>query len=235
MSFISNAEQTMRDLFTLEDVRRLEDKLSGTTGNEQFYRQIQKLILEKTHAADTAGAADATDAAGATGAADAEEEDVSSALDVEPDTRSFGRSNFGINFKFGKYLETLDEKTMLDRCICNICGDVAQDPHITDCKHVFCKDCIQQRCLQSASAGSDYTECPACRFAFNRAEPYAELSARENDTSQESLATEADTDARRGTKEKAPKDDWLKMGGDLLPSAKLTAVKVSRLCFSLFL
>lgn len=36
------------------------------------------------------------------------------------------RSDFGRTFDFERYLETLDETAMLERCICRLCGDVAQ-------------------------------------------------------------------------------------------------------------
>lgn len=195
----------MQDIFTLEDMRRLEDKIGKASSNQHFYKQIQAMILEKTHPNDGSGDAD-----------------------VEPDTTPFGRSNFGTNFEFGRYLETLDEKAMIDRCTCHICGDIPSNPQITDCKHVFCKDCIEQKCLATANLGSNYTECPKCRFAFNGVVPHSTLSAREYDLSLELSQSEAQTGEHHG-KEKTPRNDWLKMDGDLLPSTKLTAVKVCAL------
>ena len=150
-------------------------------------------------------------------------------MEQETGPGPFGQSRFGSKFDLTQYLEAIDEQEMLKRCICHICGDVADEPQITDCKHVFCKTCIINTCHESATAGDGQTECPACRRVFRSLKAYEDLEAR-----QPELEPAADANGvGRGRQGKTSKGAWLGLTDDLLPSTKLVAVKVTVNCFFL--
>lgn len=204
-------DQTIRDVFTLEDVRRLEDRLGKLVDSAQFYKKVQTWVTESQTQSDDPPADSNPGMSSGSGTS----------------ASSSGRPTFGYNFGFDRYLGTLDEQEMLARCICHICADLADDPQITDCKHVFCKSCIQEACNRSAEAGSDYTECPACRFAFTGAVPHSDLQARKQTSRPGAAASNRNQSSEsQSKKRKVPKNEWLDMKGDILPSAKLMAVKV---------
>lgn len=138
---------------------------------------------------------------------------------------NFGKSNFGGTFDFAKYLSTFNEKELLSRCICGICADVADEPTITDCKHVFCRDCIQAEC-NKAAAQSNWTECPVCSSAFDGAVPFEELKAKQDASSPPSEGDGSQTGGKRRRKgNKRSSDPWLDVPGEMLPSAKTVALK----------
>jgi len=113
----------------------------------------------------------------------------------------------------------------LARCICGICADVADEPTITDCNHVFCRQCIQTEC-NKAAAQSDYTECPICNSAFNSTIPFEELRARQENPAATSEDEASQTEGRSRRKgAKSSRDPWLDMAGEMLPSAKTIALK----------
>jgi Zinc finger, C3HC4 type (RING finger)/PIF1-like helicase len=57
---------------------------------------------------------------------------------------------------------------------CPICLERTQDPYITSCKHVFCKDCIM-RLFQCSLSYSAY--CPMCREGISRDSVRATMSS----------------------------------------------------------
>lgn len=131
----------------------------------------------------------------------------------------------GSSCDLGKFLGNLDEREMLERCICNLCGDLATVPQITDCNHVFCRDCIQSECDRSAARGNASSKCPKCEHVFSAVKPYVNLEVKDDaDKPQEANERASQARRRRGSSKETP-EDWIDLPGDLLPSAKITAVK----------
>ena len=205
--------QTIKDIFTLEDLRNLEARLaSASTEKRPIYERIGLWVKDS---AVEKGGSQATSSDINTPAASSETEGGI----------NFGKSSFGNRFEFVKYLSTLNEKELLARCVCGICGDVADEPTITDCNHVFCRECIQMECNRAA-AQSDWTECPVCSSAFGSTIAFEELRAKENTNSVTPEGEESQTKGRRRRKAaKISHDLWLDMPGEMLPSAKTIALK----------
>ncbi len=202
--------QTIKDIFTLEDLRNLEARIEKANPDKRpIYDQIGLWVKDR-----------ATDR----GRQDGNTPTASSETDGGV---NFGKSNFGSNFDFARYLSTLSETEMLARCLCGICGDATEDPTITDCKHVFCRECIQAEC-DKAAAQSDSTDCPVCQSSFKSTALLNDLIAKD-DPITSTIDTE-DTQTRggrgRGHKGKKKSDGpWLNLPGELLPSAKTIAFK----------
>ncbi|KAI9877522.1 MAG: hypothetical protein M1830_003663 [Pleopsidium flavum] len=205
--------QTIKDIFTLEDLRNLEARITKANPDKRpIYDQIGLWVKD----------ASAQREANQNKVRDVNTPNSNSETDGGA---NFGKSSFGSNFDFAKYLSTLDEKEMLARCVCGICADVAIEPTITDCKHVFCRDCIQSEC-NKAAAQSDFTECPVCQYAFRSTNPFKELEARQDVVTPSTDDEESQTGSGRGRKGKKKLDGpWLNLPGEMLPSAKMIALK----------
>ncbi|KAI9765896.1 MAG: hypothetical protein M1840_007037 [Geoglossum simile] len=204
-------QQTIQNILTLEDVRRLEAKLNEVQQMDKrpLYEKVGQWVRDHTKERREDG--------NEVGENDLEPEE-------ESRRRAFGRSNFGSNFSLVKYLQTLDEKEMLTRCICSLCHDVAVDPQITDCFHVFCKSCIQEEATRSAQEENEVTACPACNIIYMTLTPwFDELAAKEHVAS--SASSTRAQDEGGSSKSEKNRSSWLNMEGELLPSAKTIALK----------
>ncbi len=195
------AEDTIKETFSLEDIRHLEARIAKLADNSA-YDELGVWVRE--HVEQQPGSTDTTTS-----------------------NSPFGKSSFGGKADFSKYLATLNEEEMLTRCICRICSDMATDPQISDCNHVFCKQCIQDECTKAAAAGKAYTACPICSTLFKEVNPYTKLQARPYDQVDEPEDVDDDGEDRRGKKRNQSKNSWLHLSEDILPSAKLVAAKVS--------
>ena len=126
--------KTIRDVFTLEDLRLLERKIRDIPESQQQYREFQSWIREANDSVPENSV-----------------EGVSE--DHMRMSKTFGNSAFGttVRYPFGKYLATLDQNALLGRSVCMDCGEIADHAQITSCDHVFCKDCLES--LLSESTG----------------------------------------------------------------------------------
>ncbi|KAI9883645.1 MAG: hypothetical protein M1823_004592 [Watsoniomyces obsoletus] len=191
-------EEAIRETFSLEDLRRFEAQLARA-GDEPAYEELGVWVRERME-----------QQSGSTGAAN-------------PGSTGFGKSSFGAKADFTAYLATLNEEQMLERCICRICWDMATDPQITDCKHVFCKQCIQDECSKAAAVGKMFAHCPSCSKEFKEVSPYTKLQARPAPPQEAEIDDEMED--RRSKKRNQAKKAWLNLSADILPSAKLVAAK----------
>ncbi|RDW80387.1 hypothetical protein BP5796_05085 [Coleophoma crateriformis] len=92
---------------------------------------------------------------------------------------NFGEGDYGHEFKMQKYLKKsdgFDEQAFMDRVVCNLCSDVPQDPQITDCSHIFCKECLTGYMHRRAAEDLDYTECPTCQLIITSTQPYRDAN-----------------------------------------------------------
>ncbi|RDW69265.1 hypothetical protein BP6252_08285 [Coleophoma cylindrospora] len=170
---------------------------------------------------------------------------------------AFGEGNYGHEFKMQKYLKKSDgfnEQDFMDRVVCNLCSDVPQEPQITDCSHIFCKECLTGYMHRRAAEDLDYTECPTCSLIFRSTKPYRDVNLQFPDddaagsqagTSQNRDGGENGSQARRprrsyrqgrdalGFEPTTRNSRWLDQSdadkAPLLPSAKTTALKAKLL------
>jgi len=199
-------EQCMKDIFDVQDLAILKSKLEMLSGNQTpIYEQLQ-LWISPT---------------------------IDEATGQPVDKAEFGRSGFGTHFEMGPFLDDMDEEKLLEKVVCRLCGDLPDPAVITDCKHIFCRDCLESEThRQAAATESDYTECPTCQKAFSGAKPYNRLKLkRANDEMGFSTqgSRRGSRNARRGDENFTPKDAWFKLcineNEALLPSAKMIALK----------
>ena len=204
-------EQTIKETFTLEDLRRLEDRLECAANQRPIYQQKGIWVQKQDEAAGKANRNQST----------------------FTNTASFGRSSFGDKVKYDKYLRTFNEEEMHNRCLCRVCGDMVENPQIINCKHVFCRDCIVSECEKAAAAGIGYPNRPVCYQKYSEVLPYIDLKTHPftDLDAPEEADDESSSQNRHGKtnqKEKRASKSWLDMSdGDAIPpSSKLVAAKV---------
>lgn len=170
-------EQTIKDVFSLGDLRLLERDLKHYSANTvPLYEQIKVWINERTVAGN--GGVDVSEKA------------------------PFGRSDFGTDFNMQNYLNEVSEEELMQRDLCQICADVPSDPQISDCGHVFCLDCIRNYSHEHLASSTSALECPKCRRLMLGTKPYAGLRVRDDDVSGEG-SNSPDTSQARGKGSKA--------------------------------
>ncbi len=136
---------------------------------------------------------------------------------------------FGTAFKFRKYLRSLKEtgkwEQINQKSLCHKCGGVPDDPHVTSCFHVYCKECLNDMLFQAAHTTEEHTaRCLACDAMFEHCEPCRGFDQAGNQLNRPLTGTPG-----RRVRKSADSDesdiDWLSVCGSILPSAKTLAVK----------
>jgi SNF2 family DNA or RNA helicase len=217
-------QQTLKDLMEGEDLEKLwrltenEVQPQREGGSQAVLGQLRKMLSQAKDTStatsneivqpdsaeivnSTAGATDGADAMGGT---------------------------FGMAFKFRKYLRSLQETGKWDevnqRSLCHKCGGIPDNPHITSCFHVYCKECLEAVLFDAAKEGKGQANCLACNAQFERAEPCHGFNQAATKLSSPTVGVQARR-ARRTSDSDEADIDWLSVGGSILPSAKTLAVK----------
>lgn len=127
----------------------------------------------------------------------------------------------GKHMRFGKYLDAIKRSStwarMNDTMTCTVCAQPPDTPWITDCKHVYCKLCLDDMIHAAAMKGVDTAPCASCGHAMS-AEPLEEVGPRDD------LNPARDEDAPMPPKPD-DMDNWLDLKGEVLPSTKTIAAK----------
>ncbi|KAI9679232.1 MAG: hypothetical protein M1817_005251 [Caeruleum heppii] len=223
-------EKVIRDLFTLEDIKKLKDIVTDAAADGPLHMSIRNLVDEKV------------------GSQGPSTESTSTSATEQPTAQAFGRTTFGTNFPLDKYLATCEDSNLLDRTVCNICEDVAEDPHMTNCGHVFCKLCLLiRRQKQAQEEAANAMKCPQCSTIIDELEavkPFDHLQsasptpAMTNDECGDDNSSDDDDDdgietaktkkkkkRKRTALESKSEHEWINLGDEMLPSSKLVAVK----------
>ena len=129
-------------------------------------------------------------------------------------------------FKFRKFLRQLSQNSKFDdlvsRTLCHKCGDVPQDPHVTECLHIYCKECLNAMNQEAAADGEDHAACLECGTMYTEARPCHGLK----ELGYNELRAGSEESARGGRRPKRDTEEdvkWMTMG-TLIPSAKTAAM-----------
>jgi len=211
-------QETIEDLVELEDVERLwrgtagevESAGSGkdATGKNMLI-QMRKMITDKGKPTDNQQGSKSTPP-------EANEDDA--ALEESQP----------LVFKFRKFLRDLAEGSKWDaiakRSLCHKCRDVPTDPQVTDCLHIYCKECLRNMTYEAAQDGEDYAACLECGAVYSESRPCSGLKELGYDDTV--VRSESGTPASARRPKRNPEDDtkWVSMEGGVLPSTKSTAM-----------
>jgi SNF2 family DNA or RNA helicase len=228
-------QDTLKELLVAADVEALwrltakEVETSDDKPNTNTLLQLKKMLTEKTKA--RGDKADHVPTQETTPTVERDDDEVGGA--------------FGLTFKFRKFLRSLRESKVWpelhSRSICSKCRSIPDDPHVTSCFHVFCKECLTAMAFESAQLGEPRVSCLECGTYYDEASPCRGLEEL-GFNSPATLAKVAKNRNRKNTKAAKKKGkktsegledseeeediDWIDdVEGALLPSAKTTATK----------
>jgi SNF2 family DNA or RNA helicase len=150
--------------------------------------------------------------------------------------QKFGESDLGRHYNMGKFLDGLDEKGLLAKIVCRICGDHVTTAVITSCSHIFCRDCLEKEVHKQATTfETPLPECPTCDAPIVTYNPYTKLDLHGEDRGEVLINEQSDTDPQRKQRrvdmdtQLTKGSTWMKKviagEAELVLSAKMIALK----------
>ena len=202
-------QETIESLFQIEDVEKIYKKTMGEVDAEDnkaknMLATMRKMIAEKKNPTEAEPTNEHTPADNP-----AEEEADQSAPLV---------------FKFRKYLRSLADSSkwsdLKERSLCHKCQCPADDPWVTDCEHIYCKECLNVLAYEAAAKDQNEVACLVCGHFYAECSPCGGIAELEMSDGLTSISQS------RG-KRKDPDEDvkWINLGGRILPSSKTAAVQ----------
>ncbi|KAH8900083.1 hypothetical protein GQ53DRAFT_595648, partial [Thozetella sp. PMI_491] len=125
-------ERPLRCDFTLEDLQWLRAQLQIHGGKVPACEQLQRWIEIEYNESQAGNGA-----------------------------MSFGVGGHGYYFDMNRQLEKIHRTKTLDEVVCRRCYDEPDNPHITECGHTFCVDCLE-KLSETASKTKTPLKCTAC-------------------------------------------------------------------------
>lgn len=148
------------------------------------------------------------------------------ACETEVDGSSTGPPMQPLVFKFRKFLRNLKNskkwQDLKERSLCHKCESPPEDPWVTSCLHLYCKECLDALVHESAAREETQAACLECAVVFTESRPCEGLKELE---AEESLLAD-ERPVKRSKKDPNADVKWIDIGGDLLPSSKTAAVQV---------
>ena len=219
---------TVMDLLEREDFEKLNRITS--TEDETMEEGASLLVHLRNVLKNNVGVK--TIEGGVQGAVISENETIT--IDVTDLAESVGQTGgkHGLSFHFRKYLEQLMGSDHWDaitqRCLCTGCRQPPNNPHVTSCFHIYCFSCLTDLQHLAARRGHDQARCSECGEAYTAVEPCKDIenfSRRETTASSTPEALVKATKKGRKSKNDELPEDWIGLQGEVLPSAKTSAVK----------
>ncbi|MCJ1477620.1 hypothetical protein MMC13_006293 [Lambiella insularis] len=212
-------QETMEDLFELEDVERLweataHEVTSATDEISAQNRDMLNVMREMISTKDKPS--DDLEAQGDGGEVDEDQKDDPISEQSRP-----------LVFKFRRLLRELSKSSKWDalreRSLCHCCSDIPNEPYVTSCLHLYCKECLNGMAMDAASKDQDHAACRECGNLYTETHPCNGLKELGQEAS--SISSQ-ETPERNVKKPKVRKDDmkWIEMDGYVLPSAKTAAL-----------
>lgn len=111
---------------------------------------------------------------------------------------------------------------LTDRSLCHRCKDQPDDPWVTDCAHLYCRECLGFLAFEASEKGESQSTCLECSHTFIETHPckgIEEFGLRKDSTTATATASKQ--------KQRNLDDDikWINLEGKLLPSSKISAVQ----------
>ena len=144
-----------------------------------------------------------------------------------------------LTFKFRKFIRAMRESKnwdeIADRSVCRRCEERPDNPHVTDCFHIYCQDCLQAILSEAAEVNEDSASCLACGAQFKEAIPCPGLNAlghsgNGNEHSKPSAKNRRRQSRSCSSDQENAEDgniEWICKEGAILPSSKLTMVALT--------
>lgn len=129
---------------------------------------------------------------------------------------------------FVKKLRELRQKSkwteLRDNVLCQLCGGPADNPHVTSCFHLYCKECLLSLQLEAADKDLDHAQCAKCGHLWEQSEFCGGLKELEvRDLS--STVFQEDENNRSKARPKQVTMKYVDSDNKLVLSSKVAAVK----------
>ncbi|KAL9089450.1 MAG: hypothetical protein Q9165_005771 [Trypethelium subeluteriae] len=147
-----------------------------------------------------------------------------------------------LTFKFRKFLREMRNSSnwseIAKRSVCHRCEDVPDEPHVTDCFHIYCYECLEVLGQEAAEQGHDAASCLACGRTYKETKPCPGLQALDRgkaDADKETQSEPFEKRRYRSSRSSSTEEDksteesmaWIMKDGEILPSSKLTMVALA--------
>lgn len=198
-------QQVMQDMFELDDVEQLRDLVKDNIPSQDMVMAIEALIANKE---------------------DDEEPDDDFFTQSNNETQDFSPPSAALLLKFQKHLKSLisnsDASEFAKRSTCPRCGQPPEDPQVTSCLHVYCRECLLFMGHEAGLADEGAT-CLECGAQYEGTEPCVGVKELNHDMG---TGFDAEGNLAKRKRHKPPKDllKWIRRDGGVLPSSKSAAV-----------
>ncbi|KAF2265794.1 hypothetical protein CC78DRAFT_514734 [Lojkania enalia] len=210
----------MRDLLEREDIERIRQVINEAAAKNPTAQAsrtivaIRKQLIELAEEEKKKG-----------------KEDPAIVEPGDPDNASAeddSGANFGKEFDFKPYLNSLTTgdnwEKVKEKARCKKCDRRPKNPWLTNCSHIYCLQCYEQRFLEAAERETELWTCgcgKTVRFC-HPCNPDGELE----DSQDSSPRTRSKASKRKVQPgQETVHEDWLSLGGSILPSTKTIAIK----------
>lgn len=208
-------QDVIQDLFTIEDIEKLWTVSAPESGEtrkrgKEIYSTMKRMIEDKGQIL----------------------EDDQEASD-KPSTSEIGSSEVQnestLVLRFRKYLRNLNKSKqwtdLKERSLCHMCDMPPDEPYVTDCFHLYCKECLSHMAYEASKREETSTMCLVCNKEFSESQPCNGIEEIEMENTSPLGSSLAQNRPRR---RKHQKDAvrWLDIEGDVLQSSKTMAVQI---------
>lgn len=155
-------------------------------------------------------------------------EEIIGGEETQSQAGTFTEGSVGIPliFKFRKFLRHLKNsdkwQELKDRSPCQRCKYPPEDPWVTSCMHLYCKECLEANAHDSVARGEERATCLVCSTVYEECHPCEGLKELEGE---ESLLGSGSTPSKRPKKDPNADLQWIDVKGELLPSSKTAAIE----------
>ncbi|KAL8951909.1 MAG: hypothetical protein Q9222_002154 [Ikaeria aurantiellina] len=215
-------QDTIEKLFKLEDIERLsvltlsDDSVVDNPTSKDMLPAMKKMIKAKWNPREATPdvVSDVTPSEG-----DGEE-----TLPIREESPSSA-----LVFDFRRILSDMVKGEKWDdykaRSVCHSCEEAPQDPWVTDCWHLYCRECLENLVNEAGIRGTEPAACCECSSYFRSTAScrgIAELQLQTKDTPPSTPPVQSMAPQRNKEKEDLK---WINYPGEVLPSTKTAAVR----------
>ena len=204
MAHVFLIQEILQEMFSLESIDRLEKAtITGVTDENEAARDLIDGLRRMV------------------GAKGQPIESNESSQSEETNAEELGK----FATRLGQRLRMLKNKGKVDELreeqMCHKCKGVPEEPLVTSCLHVYCRECLGFLAYEAAKRDEDKTACRACGTRFNGSEPCSGLKEMVI-TDFSDLSPEL---SKKGPKHGKVNMHWVAYDDKLLLSSKIMAVE----------
>ena len=148
---------------------------------------------------------------------------------TENDVAATDTDNPSVSNKYRMFLDLLRTRRkwadLKDRTLCVKCKSPPEEPWITNCLHVYCKECLEMLSDEAAKNGKDLAICVECEKPYVSAQAAGGIKELEM---MDDVSFDSNSNVTKKTIKKSLEEQmkWVDIGGKLLPSSKTQAVQL---------